>query len=231
MDRKFLSFSPPKYEFNAETKNRRFFTRDQNRGEIIERTNGATQSSEREAWGASVLSPGGCACRAATFVAAIDRIGLARQVAQHQRRGEPRTFEPERLEQRGIEREGVRQPLLPGEGVEKLPCDTALTRDAIGAAQGHRFDVTPPGISCRSAASPPFRAERASPPELTAVWALPSPNAHTAHGLHVDGRVIHVGEYRDARIANVFVASGRSGQRQQPAVGQPDVGRGLRAAG
>ena len=27
--------------------------------------------------------------------------------------------------------ERIGQPLLPGEGVEKLPCDTALTRDAV----------------------------------------------------------------------------------------------------
>ena len=62
--------------------------------------------------------------------------------------------EIEGFEKRGVEREGVAEALLVREGIEHLPRDAALPRDACRTAQGHRLDVTQPRISRRGAETP-----------------------------------------------------------------------------
>ena len=69
------------------------------------------------------------------LVTAVNRIGIAQQVAQHERSSQPRTAEIEGFEKRGVEREGVAEALLVREGIEHLPRDAALPRDARRTAQ------------------------------------------------------------------------------------------------
>lgn len=82
------------------------------------------------------------AAHALRLVSAVNDVAVAQQIAQDQRRRQPRTVEPEGFEKRGVEGKGVAEPLLAGEGVEHLPRRAALTGDPLGAPQQRRFDVT-----------------------------------------------------------------------------------------
>ena len=69
------------------------------------------------------------------LVTAVNRIGIAQQVAQHERSGQPRTAEIEGFEKRGVERGGISETLLVRKGIERLLCNAALPRDARRTAR------------------------------------------------------------------------------------------------
>ena len=68
------------------------------------------------------------------LVTAVNRIGIAQQVAQHERSSQPRTAEIEGFEKRGVEREGVAEALgvVVGEAVDFLEEGAQRFRVAVG---------------------------------------------------------------------------------------------------
>lgn len=146
--------------------------------------------------------------------------------------GQPRTAEIEGFEKRGVERGGISETLLMRKGIERLLCNAALPRDARRTVQGRRLDVTQPRISRRGAETPSPGAEiREFGASRKLGCGTERTTAHVAFGTGVDGRIVDVGDDRDARVADIFVPPARTGERKAPAVCQAEVGSGLHAAG
>ena len=109
------------------------------------------------------LTVGDVACITAAdatgFVAVVFRRVIG-QIAGHQRDRHTDIFaQPETLEQRRIEREGVFQPFLCDECGECFGRRARLSCDALRSAQGFRFYVATADIARREPESPAFRSE------------------------------------------------------------------------
>ena len=170
---------------------------------------------------------------AAQAVRLVDRIErpVARQVAEHQSGREARAAEIEGAEERGVECEGVGQPLLEGKGTEEFGGDAGLLRHAVGAAQHGGLGVAGSGIAGREVAAPAAGAEVG---QLGGGGKLRGPAypaaAHAADRAGEDLGVVHIGEERDAGIADIGIARGRCSQRKAPAVREAQGGAEFDAA-